>query len=53
MKIALCLSGQPRFVKEVAPYIIENICKGNVLDRAIEVFYKLKMDKTNLSNGVL
>lgn len=26
MKIALCLSGQPRFVKEVAPYILENVC---------------------------
>ena len=32
MKIALCLSGQPRFVKEVAPYIIQNACDGYDVD---------------------
>lgn len=32
MKIALCLSGQPRFIKEAFPYIKENIidCNPNV-----------------------
>lgn len=32
---------------------IENHCKGEVLDRAVEVFAKLKMDRTELRNGVL
>ena len=32
---------------------IENKCKGEVLDRAVEVFQKLKMHKTNEANGVL
>ena len=32
---------------------IETVCKGNVLDRAAEVFAKLEMQKTALRNGVL
>ena len=32
---------------------IENHCKGDVLDRATEVFSRLKMDRTELRNGVL
>lgn len=32
---------------------IESKCKGNVLDRAADVFHMLKMDKTELRNGVL
>ena len=32
---------------------IENHCKGDVLDRAAEVFAVLKMHKTALRNGVL
>jgi uncharacterized membrane protein len=32
---------------------IENHCKGNVLDRAAEVFETLKMDQTKDRNGVL
>ncbi len=32
---------------------IENSCKGNVLDRAADVFAMLKMHKTELRNGVL
>ncbi len=32
---------------------VENKCKGEVLDRATYVFNKLKMDKTELRNGVL
>jgi uncharacterized membrane protein len=32
---------------------IESKCKGDVLDRAADVFHLLKMDKTELRNGVL
>lgn len=32
---------------------IEDHCKLNPFDRALEVFYKLKMDKTKQRNGVL
>lgn len=32
---------------------IENRCKGDVMDRAANVFAKLKMHKTKLRNGVL
>ena len=31
----------------------ENICKGDVLDRAANIFAMLKMHKTKLRNGVL
>ncbi len=32
---------------------LEGDCKEDVLDRASKVFFKLKMDKTKLRNGVL
>lgn len=32
---------------------IEDICPGNMLDRAAYIFQKLKMDKTRERNGVL
>ena len=32
MRIALLLSGQPRFVKEVAPNILANVCEGYDVD---------------------
>ncbi len=32
---------------------IENVCKGDVMDRAAQVFHTLGMDKTRLRNGVL
>ena len=32
MKIALCLSGQPRFVTECAPSILQNLCDGYDVD---------------------
>lgn len=32
---------------------IEKTCRRNVLDRAAEVFHMLKMDQTELRNGVL
>lgn len=41
MKIALCFSGQPRFVKEIAPSILKNICEGYDVD----VFFHLWFDK--------
>ena len=32
---------------------LEPNCKGNILERAYEVFHYLKMDQTKLANGVL
>jgi len=32
---------------------LEGICEGEVLDRAAYIFKKLKMDKTDMRNGVL
>jgi uncharacterized membrane protein len=32
---------------------LENICRGNVLDRAAYLFGKLRMHKTQLRNGIL
>jgi len=32
---------------------IEDVCKGDVLDRAAYLFQKLGMDKTQLRNGVM
>lgn len=32
---------------------VENRCKKDVLDKAVEVFYQLGMEKTELRNGVL
>jgi len=32
---------------------IESTCNEDVLDKAVEVFYRLGMDKTELNNGVL
>lgn len=32
MRIALCLSGQPRFINEAAPFIISNLCTGYQVD---------------------
>lgn len=39
MKIALCLSGQPRFVQEVAPYIIQNVCSGYDVDVFVHIWF--------------
>lgn len=32
---------------------IEHTCEGDRMDHALEIFQKLEMDKTELSNGVL
>ena len=32
MRIALLLSGQPRFIEEGSEYILKNICEGNNVD---------------------
>jgi uncharacterized membrane protein len=32
---------------------VESHCKGDELERAVEVFYRLEMDKTTNQNGVL
>lgn len=46
MKIALCLSGQPRFVNEVSPFIIKNVCEGYDID----VFAHLWFDEDITNN---
>jgi hypothetical protein len=46
MRVALCLSGQPRFVDEVAPYIIANACRGYQVD----VFAHIWFDEELLNN---
>ena len=46
MKVALCLSGQPRFVQEVAPYIIQNCCDGYDVD----IFAHLWFDENLQTN---
>lgn len=39
MKIALCLSGQPRFVDEVAPFILQNVCEGYDVDVFAHIWF--------------
>lgn len=41
MKIALCLFGQPRFIKETFPYIFHNLCEGYDVD----VFFHFWFDQ--------
>lgn len=41
MKIALCLYGQPRFINECSPYILNNLCEGYDVD----VFFHFWFDK--------
>ena len=41
MKIALCFSGQPRFIEQVAPYVKENI----IGDYDVDVFAHLWFDE--------
>ena len=41
MKVALCLYGQPRFVNEVAPHIVKNLCEGYDVD----VFFHFWFDE--------
>ena len=51
MKVALCLSGQPRCVKETYPYIYENIIKPNNADVFIHMNYSKKntyIEKTHI-----
>lgn len=43
MKIALCLSGQPRFVDEVAPFILKNVCDGYDVDTFIHFWFDEKL----------
>jgi hypothetical protein len=39
MKIALCFSGQPRFLKEVSSYILSNICDGYDVDVFAHIWF--------------
>ena len=41
MKLALCFSGQPRFIKEVSPFIINNV----IGDHNVDVFAHLWFDE--------
>lgn len=41
MKIALCLSGQPRFINEASKFILKNICDGYDVD----VFFHFWFDE--------
>ena len=43
MKIALLLSGQPRFIGEGAPYILKNVCHGYEVDTFIHFWFDDKM----------
>jgi hypothetical protein len=54
MKIALCISGQPRSAMETYPYIYENIIKPNNADVFIHMNYddsNLYMEKNHTDNG--
>ena len=54
MKVALCISGQPRSAVETYPYIYENIIKPNNADVFIHMHYdkdNLYMDKNHADNG--
>lgn len=50
--IAAIKSAETKSSAEIRVHI-ENRCKGDVLDRAVEVFSQLKMNETALRNGVL
>ena len=43
MKVALCLSGQPRLIPECAPYILENMCKGYDVDIFFHFWFDEKL----------
>ena len=54
MKVALCISGQPRSAVETYPFIYENIIKPNNADVFIHMHYdkdNLYMDKSHADNG--
>lgn len=50
--IAAIKSAEKKSSAEIRVHI-ENNCKADVLDRAVDVFSELKMDQTELRNGVL
>ena len=52
MKIALCLSGQPRFVEEVAPYILSNVCEGYDVDVFCHFWFDEKLQNEPYKFGV-
>jgi hypothetical protein len=54
MKVALCISGQPRKAFETYPFIYENIIKPNNADVFIHMHYdenNLYCEKSHLNNG--
>jgi hypothetical protein len=50
MKIALCLSGQPRFVEEAYPNIFKTIIEPNDPDVFLHAWYDKDMIGTNFVN---
>ena len=46
MKVALIISGQPRFVNECAPYLIQNIVSKYDADVFSHLWFDEKMTKT-------
>ncbi|WP_226389766.1 TPM domain-containing protein [Penaeicola halotolerans] len=50
--VAAIVQAETRTSGEIQVHL-ENHCKADVLDRALEVFEKLKMHKTRFRNGVL
>jgi hypothetical protein len=54
MRVAVCLSGQPRSVRETFPYIYNNIIKPNNADVFIHTYFdpdNLYMEKIQLDRG--
>ena len=52
MKIALCISGQPRFVEEVAPHILKNSCEGYEVDTFMHFWFDEKLQTEPYKYGV-
>lgn len=52
MKIALCLSGQPRFIDDVAPYILKNVCEGYDVDVFCHFWFDEKLQNEPYKFGV-
>ena len=51
MRVALLLSGQPRFVKEVAPSILANVCEGYDVDTFCHFWFDDKLQSEPYKYG--
>jgi hypothetical protein len=43
MRIALCFSGQPRFINECAPHILQNVCGNHTVDVFAHFWFDKKL----------